>query len=169
MKQSSRIILAVVILGVVAALVLLTDFIRRQTAQPLEVASANVTLAPGSVPIYLNGALVGGFAPSELDQLQKVSFIEPVEGKSEEGWLLADVLHLYIPAAKLSPDDQITVTSTSRDKFAQLTWAEVANPDNMVMFDLSNRGTLKLVSKMEKLDTRDEWVQDTDKIEISTP
>ena len=39
----------------------------------------------------------------------------------------------------------------------------------MVMFDLSGRGTLKLVSKLEKLDVRDEWVQDTDKIEITTP
>jgi hypothetical protein len=37
------------------------------------------------------------------------------------------------------------------------------------MFDLSNRGTLKLVSKLEKLNTRDEWVQDVDKIEVQVP
>jgi hypothetical protein len=37
------------------------------------------------------------------------------------------------------------------------------------MFDLSGRGTLKLISKLEKLDVRDEWVQDTDKIEIESP
>lgn len=37
------------------------------------------------------------------------------------------------------------------------------------MFDLSNRGTLKLVSLLEKLDTRDEWVQDVDKIEMTSP
>jgi len=61
------------------------------------------------------------------------------------------------------------VSSSSRDKSAQLTWAEVDDPANMVMFDLSSRGTLKLVSLMEKLDTRDEWVQDTDKIEITSP
>ncbi len=40
---------------------------------------------------------------------------------------------------------------------------------NMVMFDLSNRGTLKLVSLLEKLDTRDEWVQDVDRIEVANP
>jgi hypothetical protein len=34
------------------------------------------------------------------------------------------------------------------------------------MFDLSGRGTLKLVSLLPRLDVRDEWVQDVDKIEI---
>jgi hypothetical protein len=34
------------------------------------------------------------------------------------------------------------------------------------MFDLSSRGTLKLVSVLERLDVRDEWVQDVDKIEV---
>jgi hypothetical protein len=34
------------------------------------------------------------------------------------------------------------------------------------MFDLAGRGTLKLVSVLERLDTRDEWVQDVDRIEI---
>ncbi len=37
------------------------------------------------------------------------------------------------------------------------------------MFDLSNRGTLKLVSVLQKLDTRDEWVQDVDSIEVVNP
>jgi hypothetical protein len=35
-----------------------------------------------------------------------------------------------------------------------------------VLFDLSGRGTLKLVSKLEGLDTRDTWVQDVDRIEV---
>jgi len=38
-----------------------------------------------------------------------------------------------------------------------------------VMFDLSGRGTLKLVSKMASLDDREEWVQDVDRIEVNTP
>ena len=61
------------------------------------------------------------------------------------------------------------VSSSSRSKSAELTWQEVDNTSNMVMFDLTNRGTLKLVSKMEKLSTRDQWVQDSDKIEIFSP
>ena len=43
------------------------------------------------------------------------------------------------------------------------------NNISMVMFDLSNKGTLKLVSTMEGFDTRNSWIQDVDKVEISTP
>jgi hypothetical protein len=34
---------------------------------------------------------------------------------------------------------------------------------------VSGRGTLKLVSTLERLDVRDEWVQDVDKIEVMKP
>ncbi len=44
---------------------------------------------------------------------------------------------------------------SSRNKSAELTWAEIADRNNMVMFDLAGRGTLKLVSQMDKLATRD--------------
>jgi hypothetical protein len=69
----------------------------------------------------------------------------------------------------LQPDTVVIVSSSSRDKSAQLTWAEIDDPANWVMFDLSGRGTLKLVSVLEKLDTRDEWVQDVDLIELTSP
>ena len=46
----------------------------------------------------------------------------------------------------------VVVSSSSRDKLARLTWAEVDDPANWVMFDLSGRGTLKLVSVLERLD-----------------
>jgi hypothetical protein len=69
----------------------------------------------------------------------------------------------------LVPRTEITVTSTSRNKSARLTWEEVNDPDNWVMFDLSGRGTLKLVSQLDRLNVRDEWVQDTDRIEITSP
>ena len=83
--------------------------------------------------------------------------------------MLRDVLLLHIPEADLAPETTIAVSSSSRDKSAQVTWAEVSDAENMVMFDLSGRGTLKLVSKLERLDVRDEWVQDVDRIVVSTP
>jgi hypothetical protein len=79
---------------------------------------------------------------------------------------LRDVLLLHVKASKLKPETRVVVTSTSRNKSAELAWAEVDDPANWVMFDLSGRGTLKLVSVLERLDVRDEWVQDVDKIEI---
>jgi len=167
MKRGLRVILAVIILLAIIGLVLGVDWIQRKDAS---VAVGTATPLPaGSIPIYLNGELVGGFSPADLGKLEKVSFTEAAEGKLQDGWLLRDVLLLYLPAAQLQPDTPITVSSSSRGKSAQLNWSETQEEANMVMFDLSNRGTLKLVSLLSKLDTRDEWVQDVDRIEIGTP
>jgi hypothetical protein len=97
-----------------------------------------------------------------------VSFTEAAEGKTQEGWLLRDVVLLQVAASQLKPDSTITVSSTSRGKSVLLTWAEVDDPANNVIFDLSNRGTLKLAGTLDKLDTREEWIQDADKIEITS-
>jgi hypothetical protein len=61
------------------------------------------------------------------------------------------------------------VSSSSREKARTLTWAEIEKQENMVMFDLSGRGTLKLVSMMPSFDVRDAWIQDVDKIEVTAP
>jgi hypothetical protein len=194
MAQRTRILIAIVILFVLVGAILGIDALRRlpsspspaaeskPTATPSEeslvtpgtytvtqVAESEPVLTPGSIPIRLDGQLVGGFSPDDLGQLEMVSFVEPQEGKKQEGWLLRDVILLHVDTEKLKADSLITVNSSSRNKSAQLTWAEVDEPANLVMFDLSNRGTLKLVSVLEKLDTREEWVQDVDSIEITSP
>ena len=79
--------------------------------------------------------------------------------------MLRDVLLLHLTQDVLHNMD-ITVGSSSRDKSVTLTWDEVNDAENMVMFDLSNRGTLKLVSKLAGFDTRDSWVQDVDRIDV---
>jgi hypothetical protein len=169
MTQRTRILIGLAVLIVLVGTILGIDALQRASGSPAQTTEDEPTLAPGSIPIYWDGQLVGGFSPADLDQLEKVSFIEPEEGKKQEGWMLRDVILLHVDGERLETDSLITVSSSSRDKSAQLTWAEVNEPVNMVVFDLSNRGTLKLVSVMEKLDTRDEWVQDTDKIEITSP
>jgi hypothetical protein len=161
MTQRGRIILAIGIVVFIAVAIAGVEIVRRATSAP--------DISPGSIPIYLNGQFVAAFTPDDLGGLEQVSFVDAEEGKTQEGWMLRDVLLLHITEADLSPDTLITVSSSSRDKSAQVTWAEVSDTDNMVMFDLSGRGTLKLVSKLEKLDVRDEWVQDVDRIEVSTP
>jgi hypothetical protein len=161
MTQKGRILLAVGIIILIAAAVAGVEVVRRATSAP--------DLPPGSVPIYLNGEFIAAFTPDDLAELEQVSFVDAEEGKTQEGWMLHNVLLLHITETDLSPETLITVSSSSRDKSAQLTWAEVSDTENMVMFDLSGRGTLKLVSKLEQLDVRDEWVQDVDRIEVSTP
>lgn len=158
MTQNKRILIAVVILIVIVGAVLGVDALRRQQVTELE---------PGSIPIYFEDRFVDSFKPDDLERLDEASFVDAEEGKTQEGWLLRDVLLLYIERDVFRGDTFIVVSSSSRDKSAQLTWAEVDDTDNMVMFDLSGRGTLKLVSeKIEWLDIRDEWIQDVDKIEI---
>jgi hypothetical protein len=161
MTQTKRILIALVVVVVLIGFVLGIEALRRSQSEP--------TLAPGSIPIYVDGKLVGGFTPDDLGELEQVSFVDAEEGKTQEGWMLRDVLQANVQKSKLTPETVIVVSSSSRDKSAELTWAEVNDPGNMVMFDLSGRGTLKLVSKLERLDTRDEWVQDVTGIEVSRP
>jgi len=115
----------------------------------------------------MDGSLVAGFVPDDLNQLEEVSFVDAEEGKTQQGWLLRDVLMLTLDGVALDPGMTIIVSSSSRGKSASMVWAEVNDVENMVMFDVSGRGTLKLVSRgLERLDVRDEWVQDVDRIEI---
>lgn len=158
MTQNKRIIIAVAILVVAVAAVLGVDALRRQRAADLE---------PGSVPIYFNDRFVDSFKPDDLERLAEVSFVDAEEGKTQEGWLLRDVLLLYIERDVFRDDTLISVSSSSRDKSVQLTWAQVDDADNKVMFDLSGRGTLKLASLIDGFDTRDDWIQDVDRIGIA--
>ena len=152
-----RALIAVAIILVIAGVVLGVDWLQRR--RPTE-------LPPGSVPIYVGERLIGAFVPQDLEGLEKAGFVDAKEGKAQEGWLVRDVLLLHIQADKLRPDSTITITSSSRDKSAQVTWEQANDPGNNVLFDLSNRGTVKLVSTMEGLDTRDTWVQDVTQIEV---
>jgi hypothetical protein len=166
LSQKTRIIIAVGVIALIGAAILGLEALRgRQTSG--SAAGSEPTVAPGAIPIYLDGKLIASFAPADLEKLNKLSFSDAAEGKPQDGWLLADILQLHV-ADPLPETAQITVSSSSREKSVQVTWAEVADPANMVMFDLSNRGTLKLVSVMPRLDGRDEWIQDADRIEIVT-
>jgi hypothetical protein len=165
MSQNIRILIAVLVLILIAGAILGIDALRRSSSAT-QTVQGQEALAPGSIPIYLDGELVGGFTPDGLGQLEQVSFVDAEDGKTQEGWRLSDVLLQHVEADQLAPNTEIRVSSSSRGKEAQLRWAEVEEPANLVMFDVSGRGTLKLVSVLEKLDVRDEWVQDVDKIEI---
>jgi hypothetical protein len=159
MSQNTRILIAVAVLLVIVGAILGMDALRRRSQD-------QDMLAPGSVPVYVNGEMVGGFSPDDLDQLKQASFVDAEEGKTQEGWPLRDVLLQDVTSDRLEPDTLIIVSSSSRGKEAQLTWSEVEEPTNYVILDLASRGTVKLVSTLERLDVRDEWVQDVDKIEV---
>ncbi len=167
MSQRTRILIGVLILIIILGVFFSIDYVQYWKVTAAQETPSDVP--ESSAPIYVNGDLVASFTPDDLDHLGMESFVEAEQGKTEEGWLLRDVLLLHVNGEILLPGTVIIVSSTSRGKSAQLTWAEVREIENMVLFDLSGRGTLKLVSRLDKLDTRDEWVQDVDKIEIESP
>ena len=164
MSQRVRVLIAIGILIVLVAAVLGIEGLRRllSPASPSE----DLALSPGDIPIYLDEQLMAGFGPDDLDQLETLSFVDDEKGKLQQGWLLYEVLLQHMEADVLMPDYSILVSSSSEGTSAQLTWVEANNEAHMVMLSLTNRGTLKLVSLLEVLDTRDEWVVDADKIEI---
>jgi hypothetical protein len=166
MSQNKRILIGVIALVVLGAAVWMLEMVRGQSAIPADV---QITLTAGSIPIYVDNNLVAGFAPNALEVLEQVSFVDTEEGKPQEGWLLRDVLLVYLPEKTFKQKTLIRVSSSSRDKHVELTYPEVEDRENMVMFDLSNKGTLKLVSLLDHLDTRDEWIQDVDRIEVVSP
>ena len=163
MSQKMRILVGLALVVVLGGIILGLEYLRGRLNLP---DGGQVTLTPGSVPLYLDGELVAAVVPDSLQSLESASFVDAEEGKPQTGWMVRDVLLVHLPAESLPPESTITVISTSRDKSVVLTWAEVEAEENMVLFDLSNRGTLKLVSLLERLDMRDEWVQDVDRIEV---
>jgi len=170
MSQNRRLFIGVTVLVLMVALVMGVESFRRQQAvsEQSQMPPGMPTAAPGSIPIYLDDQLVGAFTPADLDQLPEASFNDAEQGTLQEGWMLADVLQLYVAEDALLPETEVLVRSKHRGKMATLSWAEIAAPENMVMFDLSGRGTLKLVSLLPQLDARAEWVQDSDEIRITT-
>ena len=166
MSQRNRILIGVLILIIVLGVFFGLDLFQYWKVTAAQEKPSDV--ANGGIPVYLDGDLASMFTPDDLSYLSIQSFVEAEEGKTEEGWLLRDVLILHVNEELLLPDSIIIVSSTSREKSARLSWGEVREVENMVLFDLSGRGTLKLVSRLDKLDLRDEWVQDVEKIEIET-
>jgi len=156
------VLVAVGILVLVAAVILGLEALERRS-------TAGADVPAGSVPLYRDGKLVAALAPEDLEGLSPFSFIDAEEGKEQSGWLLRDVIGVHLDPDELDGAAVVRVSSSSREKEAVMTWHEVADPANAVMLDLANRGTLKLVSVMPSLDTRDEWVQDVDRVEVTGP
>jgi len=163
MNQKKRIILLLGGLVAITAVMFVIEYFRGIS----QAKNSDGELQPGDVGIYWNGKLDMGFSAVDLETLGKVSFTDNEDQKIQEGWLLKDILLNFYSKDQFSEDTVIRVSSSSRSLSATVIWDEVLNDKNFILFDLSGRGTLKLVSVLERLDERAEWIQDVDKIEIN--
>ena len=167
MSQKNRILIIVGVLAIVAvALGLLGWFLARPpvvTAEP----------EPGRIHVYVDGSFTANVDPIQVSSLPNVSFKDTEQDKTQEGPRLTDVILLYVDESKLQPDSNISVIgirpSNDQTKEVTLTWAQVADPASNVILDFSAAGdSLKLVSTLPGLDTRDDWVQGIQRIEVTT-
>ena len=90
MNQTKRIFIVVVVLFVIIGVILMVDFLQRQNAA----SQLPADMPPGSIPIYINREFIASFVPEDLNQLDVVSFTDDEEGKTQEGYLLRDVILL---------------------------------------------------------------------------
>jgi hypothetical protein len=103
MSQRSRVLIAVVVVVVLVVVVLAVDRCRRASGEPGQGVEGEPTVAPGSIPIRVDGRLVASFSPDDLEALETVSFVDDEEGKTQEGWLLRDVLRTHLDEQDLDP------------------------------------------------------------------
>jgi hypothetical protein len=168
MSQKTRILIVVGALILIAVVLGVLGYMSQsQTAH----VSAT-TPQPGMIHLYVDGTFTADLLPTELQKLAAASFVDKEQGKTQSGYWLRDVLRLYVKESTLSPASQITVTGVrqgTEKKSATLTWAQVLDPANNVLFSPSNDGTsVKIAATLEGLATRNDWVQGLMQIAITT-
>ncbi len=164
MSLRIRFLLGILILAALCSAVLGVDYLQRRAAA----ASGTAGAGAGSIPIYLDGLFTGSFTADDLAPFPRSSFNDAEEGKEQSGWLLRDAVELRVQGRSLGPGSTVTVSSSSRQKSVQMSWAEAGDPANLVILAVSGRGTLKLVAKQGTASPRDRWVQDVDRIEVTS-
>lgn len=168
MSQNKRLlIVALVLTGLMAAFVMYNAMLSNKMSTALTTSPL-----PGMVSLFANGMLKAHVMPADLDRLPRVTFAEPEKEKSLEGWMLKDVIALYIDTGQISGGCEVSVLGVGEkrgEKTATLSWKEVLDPNAHVMLHPARDGqSLKLVSTLEQMDTRDEWVQGVKRIDINT-
>jgi hypothetical protein len=168
MSQKTRILIVVGALLLIAAILTVYGFAtQRQTAQ-----APVATPQPGMIHLYVDGVFVANVSPDDMKKLAPASFTDKEQGKPQGGWWLRDILRLYVKESQLAPQSKITVTGSRKGtekKSASVTWAETLDPANNLAFDLAGDGqSVKFASTMDRLSTRDQWVQGVAQIDIQT-
>lgn len=165
MSQNKRIIIALIIIVVLSGAILTVDSFRRGGMLYRNFISKKFDA--GYIPIYRGPHELGRFSIAETSKLTKIAFTDKTEKKLQEGWPLSDVIRMYVDKNSLTPGTRVMVASSARNKAVSLAWNDIAKKKNMIILAISKQGTLKLVSMMKGFDTRDQWIQNVDRIEVS--
>jgi hypothetical protein len=166
MSTTRRIVIAIIILVAVVGAILIIQSSRRGGYLYRTCNTGQKEFSEGCVSVSSGGTVLAKFCQKDSAGLAKMSFRDKTEKKIQEGWLLRDVILLYVKKEKMTPDTAVRVASSARNKKAELRWKDISDEQNKIILALSKQGNLKLVSMMKDLDTREKWVQDVDRIEV---
>ncbi len=166
MGTSRRIFISMGIIILAVLTILVIDSFRRGGGLYRTLHEGKEKFTAACVPVYSGAAQPANFCEADAAKLAMKSFVDKDESKKQEGWLLRDVVLLSVKKESLNPGTRVLVSSSSRGKKAELSWNDVSSEANMVILAPTKQGTLKLASVMKGLETRQQWVQDVDRIEI---
>jgi hypothetical protein len=163
MSNSRRIIIAITVIALFVGAILAIE-IYRERRGPRHAGPK--LFSDGCIPVHHGKKAPSAFCPDDTAKLAKTGFIEKKENKLQEGWLLKDVLLLYLKNEDFSPETVVQVESSSRKKKVDIRWKDLSNDSNRIILSMTKQGRLKLASKMKGLDAREQWVQEVDRIEV---
>ena len=166
MSQRNRTLLVVAVVALVAGALGLSGLLQRG-------ASTSSEPEAGKIHVYVDGRFVANVDPAQVSALATSSFVDSEKGKTQEGPRLQDVLLLYLDEGNLEEGSIIKVNgiqpSNEKAKEATVTWGQASESVNNVLLDVSvSSGSLKLVSTLPGLDTRADWVQGIQRIDVTT-
>ncbi|MBC7234756.1 MAG: hypothetical protein H5T69_02860 [Chloroflexi bacterium] len=128
---------------------------------------------PERITIYLDGQLVAEADLTTIASSEIVSFQDAERGERFKGLWVDALLLRYVAEDKLAPETTIIFVGrapgSGNTREVKLTWAEISDHENRVLLGTSRaEGAPTLVGALERLDTREEWVQDVSRIDILT-
>jgi hypothetical protein len=168
MSQTVRILIVVAVLAIIAIIFAVVGAVSQSQVAQMPVT----TPQPGMVQLYVDGKFVANLLPTETQKLPAGSFVDKEQSKTQSGQWLRDVIRLYVKETSLSASSLVIITGVrqgTEKKSATLTWAEVLDPANNILYSPSNDGTsVKIAATMDKLSTRNDWVQGLTQIDVKT-
>ena len=121
----------------------------------------SVTTEKYTIKIFLNNKLIHILTLTELHKLRNYSFVDST-GHLQEGPLLFDVIKYVVGNETFK---YVIIIGSRKNMTLKLMYDIVSNRKNLIIFDYTNRNTVKLCGK-ENILPRENWVKDIIKLKI---
>jgi len=114
------------------------------------------------IEFLVDGATYRTVRWDDLKGLTQDSFGTGMEDQ-QVGYYLMDVLK-----SVGLPGGHTLILYGRGDSPRKLNWRDIENPENKILVGLTHRGTIKVISRNQKIMNRDAWVRHLYKVEVAT-